>query len=62
MDSRVNKLVTTDTLIELFEIVLKNNIFEFPDKSYKQIRGMAIGTKVASPCEIDYMSALDDFK
>ena len=42
LDSRVDKQVTTDTLIELAELVLKNNIFEFSDKTYKQIRRMAI--------------------
>ena len=49
LDSRVDKQVTTDTLIELTELVLKNNIFEFSDKTYKQIRGTAIGTKFAPP-------------
>ena len=39
--SRVDKQVTTDTLIELAELVLKNNIFEFSDKTYKQIRRTA---------------------
>ena len=57
MDSRVDKQVTTDTLIELAELVLKNNIFEFSDKTYKQIRGMTIGTKFAPPyCSTFYGS------
>ena len=42
LDSRADKQVTTDTLIELAELVLKNNIFEFSDKTYKQIRGTAL--------------------
>ena len=33
LDSRVDRLVTTNTLIELAELVLKNNIFEFSDKT-----------------------------
>ena len=49
LDSNVDEQVTTDTLIELVELVLKNNIFEFSDKTCKQIRGMAIGTKFAPP-------------
>ena len=49
LDSRFDKQVITDTLIKLDESVLKNNIFEFSDKTYKQIRGMAIGTKLAPP-------------
>ena len=57
LDSRVDKQVTTDTLIELAELVLKNNIFEFSDKTYKQIRGMTIGTKFAPPyCSTFYGS------
>ena len=44
LDRKVDKQVTTDTLIELAELVLKNNIFEFSDKTYKQIHG----TKVCS--------------
>ena len=60
LDSRVDKQVTTDTLIELAELVLKNNIFEFSDKTYKQIRGMAIGTKFAPPYAIFFMVALPE--
>ena len=60
LDSRVDKQVTTDTLIELAELVLKNNIFEFSDKTYKQIRGTAIGTKFAPPYAILFMAALEE--
>ena len=35
LTDRVDKQVTTDTLIELAELVLKNNIFKFSDKTYK---------------------------
>ena len=37
LDSRVDKQVTTDTLIELAELLLKNIIFEFSDKTYKLV-------------------------
>ena len=60
LDSRVDKQVTTDTLIELTELVLKNNIFEFSDKTYKQIRGTAIGTKFAPPYAVLFMAALEE--
>ena len=60
LDSRVDKQVTTDTLIELTEVVLKNNIFEFSDKTYKQIRGAAIGTKFAPPYAVLFMAALEE--
>ena len=60
LDSRADKQVTTDTLIELAELVLKNNIFEFFDKSYKQIRGTAIGTKFAPSNAVLFMTALEE--
>ena len=60
LDSRVDKQVTTDTLIELAELVLKNNIFEFSDKSYKQTRGTAISTKFAPPFTVLFMAALEE--
>ena len=59
LDSRVDKQVTTDTLIELTELVLKNNIFEFSDKTYKQIRGTAICTKFAPPYAVLFMAVLE---
>ena len=40
--------------------MLKNNIFEFSDKSYKQIRGTAIGTKFALPYAVHFMAALEE--
>ena len=45
LDCRVDKKVTRYTLIELAELALKKNIFEFSDKTYKQICGTAIGTQ-----------------
>ena len=59
MDSRVDKKVTTDTLIELAELVLKNKIFEFSDKTYKQICGTVIGAKFAPPYAV-LMAALEE--
>ena len=60
MDSRVDRKVATDTLIELAELVLRSNIFEFFDKTYKQICGTAIATKFAPPYGILFMTALED--
>ena len=47
--AREDKTVSTDSLIELAECVLKNKIFEHNTSFYKQLRGTAIGTKMASP-------------
>ena len=49
LDSRVDKQITTYTLIELAEPVLKSNIFEFSIKTYKKIRGTTNGIKFAPP-------------
>ena len=36
----------TETLLKLAEIVLKNNIFQFNERTLKQLRGTAIGTNL----------------
>ena len=59
LDSRFDKPVSADTLIELAELVLKNNIFEFSNKSYKQIPGTTIGTKSPLPYAVLFRAALD---
>ena len=47
LDLRKDKRISTESLIELAECVLKNNIFEHNLSFYKQLRGTAIGTKMA---------------
>ena len=42
------------------ELVLKNNIFDFLDKTYKKIRGKAIGTKFAPPYAICFVAVLQE--
>ena len=54
------KKVTTETLVELSEIVLKNNIFQFNEKTLKQLRGTAIGTKFAPSYGILFMADLEE--
>ena len=49
LETRENKQISSDTLAELAEIVLKNNIFEFDEKTFKQKRGTAIRTTFAPP-------------
>ena len=60
LEKRSNRNVSTDTLIELPELVLQNNYFEFNERYLKQIRGTAIGTKFAAPYAIIYMAALEE--
>ena len=52
--------ISSDTLTELAEVVLKNNIFEFDEKTFKQKRGTAIGTKFAPPYAILFMANLEE--
>ena len=58
-EARDNKQISSDTLTELAEVVLKNNISEFGEKAFKQKCGTAIGTKFAIPYAILFM---EDFK
>ena len=60
LDARTEKNVTTETLLELSEIVLKNNIFQFNEKTLKQLRGTAIGMKFAPPYAIIFMADLEE--
>ena len=54
-----DKQISSDALIELAEIVLKHNIFEFDEKTFKQVRGTAIGTNFAPPYAILFMADLE---
>ena len=60
LETRENKQISNDTLAELAEIVLKNNIFGFNEKTFKQKRGTAIGTKFAPPFAIFFMADLEE--
>ena len=60
LESRKEKYVSTDTIIDLAEVVLKNNIFTFGKKTLKQKRGTAIGTKFAPPYSILFMAELEE--
>ena len=44
---------------KLAEVVLKTNIFTFKEKTLKQKRGTAIGTKFAPPYSILFMAELE---
>ena len=59
LDSREDKTISTESLLELAECVLKNNIFEHNTKFFKQVRGTAIGIKMAPPYAIIYLDELE---
>ena len=46
----------TDVLVELIEIILKKDVFEFDNKYYLQIQGTAMGTKMAPAYAYPFMS------
>ena len=60
LDLRQEKDVVTSTLVELAEVVLKNTIFTFMEKTLKQKRGTAFGTKFAPPYSILFMAELEE--
>ena len=60
LDERTEKKVTTETLLELAESVLKKNIFQLNEKTFKQLRGTAIGTKFAPLYAIIFMADLEE--
>ena len=51
LDKRLDKThkVPMGKLVKMAEFVLKNNYFQFSDKVYQKISGIAIGTKFAPP-------------
>ena len=50
----------SDTLRDLAEVALKNNIFKFSKKTLKQKRGTAIRTKFAPPYSILFLAELKE--
>ena len=60
LELRREKKVSTSMLVELAEVVLKNNVFTFGKKTLKQLRGTAIGTKFAPVYSILFMAELEE--
>ena len=60
LEKRGTKKVSTESLVELAEIVLTNNIFEFNEKVFRQLQGTAIGTKMAPPYAILFLAELEE--
>ena len=60
LDARTEKKLTTETLLELAEIVLKNNIFQFNEKALEQLRGTSIGSNFAPPYAVIFMADLEE--
>ena len=52
--------MSSGNLIELAEIALKNNIFQFDKETFKHVRWTAFGTKFAPPYAILFMADLEE--
>ena len=59
LERREDKSISSETLLELTELVLKNNIFEHDGRFFKQKKGTAIGTKMAPSYAILFMDELE---
>jgi len=59
LESRNQKIIPTEDLIEMASFVLKNNFFEFNDVVMQQISGTAIGTKFAPPYACIFMDQIE---
>ena len=59
LDAREDQRVSTDSIMELAELALKNNYFQHDSRIFKQEQGTAIGAKFAPPYAI---LTLDDFE
>ena len=60
LELRREKNVSTSTSIKLAKVVLKDNVFPFGKKSFKQLRRTAIGTKFALPYSILFLAELEE--
>ena len=59
LNTREDKTVPTDLLLEIMRDVLENNIFEFKKKKYIQLIGTAIGTGAAPTLANIFMAVID---
>jgi hypothetical protein len=60
LETRKDKSINTNTIIELLEHVLKLNIFEFNSELYIQNIGTAMGTKAAPTIANIFMAEMDE--
>ena len=60
LEGRMDKSVSTESLVKLADIVLKNNFFEHDSKIFHQKQGTAIGTKFAPSYAILFMGDFEE--
>ena len=60
LNGRDDQSISTESLVELAQCVLENNVFEHDGNIYRQKQGTAIGTKMAPNYAILFMAALEE--
>ena len=60
LETRGKKQISSDTLTDFAEVVLKNNIFEFDENTFKEKHGIAIAMKFAFPYAVPFMSDFEE--
>ena len=60
LDNQMEKHISSDALCDLVEVVFKNNISKFGEKTLKQKRGTTIGRKFAPSYSILFMVELEE--
>ena len=60
LDRRTDKSISTETLLELAECVLKTISLNTMSVFFKQLQGTAIGTKFSPPYAILFMSEQEE--
>ena len=60
LDNQMGKYISSNTLCNLAEVVLKDNIFKFGKKTLKPKRWTAIGMKFPPPYRILFMAELEE--
>ena len=59
-DKRGNQSISTSTLLQLIELVLKMNTFHFKGRYFSQKQGVAIGTKMGPSVAFIFMVCLEE--
>ena len=62
LEIKDKKQISSNVLMELAEVALKNSIFEFDEITFKQKRGTALGTKFPPPHAILFMADFQEKK
>ena len=61
LDNQMERYVSSETLCDLAEVVLNNNILKFGKKKHQsKKKRTAIGTKITHPYSILFMAELEE--